>query len=133
MSHEHKNTKLNQFNYISKRANFRVLQNCSVRRKFQNIDEIDFEDYSTKPHPNKRFNQQHLVKKSGLIFGFSPMESTASTTPKLLATTPSSPSLHLPIVSNSQLSSLLRRSCRSDLCQTWQSPHGQQEKQEIDG
>jgi hypothetical protein len=33
---------------------------------------IDFENYSTKPNPNKRFNPQNLIKRRGLIFDFSP-------------------------------------------------------------
>jgi hypothetical protein len=66
------------------------------------MDEIDFDNYSTKPHPNKRLNPQNLIKRRGLIFGFSPRETTVSAAPKLPETTPSSPSLHLPVVSNSQ-------------------------------
>jgi hypothetical protein len=52
---------------------------------------------------------------------------------KTPTTTPSSPSLLLPVVSNSRRSPPLQTSYRSDLCQTWQIPHGQQEKKETGG
>jgi hypothetical protein len=38
----------------------------------ENMDEIDFENYSIKSHPNKRFNPQNLIKRRGVIFDFSP-------------------------------------------------------------
>jgi hypothetical protein len=35
----------------------------AVWRKFQIMDEIDSEDYSTESHPNKCFNPQNLTLK----------------------------------------------------------------------
>jgi len=96
--------------------NIKMNRDCSVWWNFQNMDGIDFVDYSTKSRPNKRFNPQNLTNRSVLKFGFSPRETTVSMMMKTLMTTPSSPSLLHPVVSNSRRSPPLRTSCRSDLC-----------------
>ena len=59
---------------LLKCPNITVNRDCTVWREFQIMNEIDFENFYTKPNPNKRFNPQNLIIWRVLIFGFSPRE-----------------------------------------------------------
>ena len=78
--------------------NIKMNRDCSVRWNFQNMDGIDFVDYSTKCRPKKRFNPQNLTLKVEL-YGFSPRENHSEHDSKTLSDYSflsfSSPSRHL--------------------------------------